>query len=473
MQWRRHLKMVRACSAAGLLLTASLGRGAIAQGDEPATRPDPKAGIEQINVIEAEKTGAIGILAKGDGADKVRFSVHNKTDRRLKVILPPGLIASSGAVGQQPLGGGGAGGAGGGGAFQSMGLGAPGNLPGGFGTFTPIKPAKPIQATQPSPGSDAGFRSVPAAGPESKDNEGIVIPAGQTVSFTLPSVCLNYGVRTPESRDRFHLMDVNDYTADPRARKTLRGLATIGTSRMVAQAVVWHVFNGLGLQQLAMQDVEPFNAHELALAARIVEAIDAGGPDSPLDPNTLRRGRILARIHGESGLEKQAAKLAEELEGRSILGLPVDIVSDAARPYSSAPALFVDINLTSTKPGKTFGRLNVLAANLSGGWNKLGGTPFAADSAIDQLSGETLAKGVDHAIAVNFVNAKFVRRTSGTTTFRIENKLPFSLSTVVFGTGREGANVTLEGLGVGPLRASQTVVPAAKAVIERVELNGF
>ena len=54
MQWRRHLRMVLACSAAALL-PAILGRGVHASGDEPASRPDPKAGIEQINVIEAEK----------------------------------------------------------------------------------------------------------------------------------------------------------------------------------------------------------------------------------------------------------------------------------------------------------------------------------------------------------------------------------------------------------------------------------
>ena len=150
------------------------------------------------------------------------------------------------------------------------------------------------------------------------------------MTFTLPSVCLNYGVRTPESHDRFHLMDVNDYTADPRARKALRGLATYGTSRMVAQAVAWHLFNGIPLQQLAMQDIEPFNAHELVLAARIIEAIDAAGPDGTLDPSAFRRGRIFAQIHGEPALSKQAAKLTEEFAGRSILGLPVDVLAESA-----------------------------------------------------------------------------------------------------------------------------------------------
>lgn len=466
MQWRRHLKLVRACSAAGLLLTAVWGRGAIALGDDPAGRPDPKAGIERIDVIAAEKSGAIAVEARGDGAEKVRFSIRNKTDRRLKVILPPGLVASSSAVGQQPLGGGGAGA--GGNAFQSMGLGAPNNLPGGFGAFQPIEATKPIQASRES----AGFRSVPAA-PEAKDGQGVVVPAGQTVTFVLPGVCLNFGVRTPTSRDRFHLMDVNDYTADSRARKALRGLASIGTGRLVAQAVVWHVFNGLSLGQLATQDVEPFNAYELALAARIVEAIDAGGSDDRLDPNLLRQGRIRLRIRGERGLKEEAARLNEEMNGRPILGLPVEVATDSAPPYSSAPSLFIDLNLQSTKPGKTLGRLNVAAADLVGGWNKIGGASFAADASIDDLSAETLSRAVDRAVSGACVNARFVRRSAGSTTFRIENRLPFSLSNVTFGTGREGANVTVSGVGVGPLRAAQAVVPAAKAAIDRVELNGF
>ncbi len=51
----------------------------------------------------------------------------------------------------------------------------------------------------------------------------------------------------------FKLMDVDDYTKDPRVRTALRSLATYGTSHGVAQAVMWNVCNDLPFQTMLEQ----------------------------------------------------------------------------------------------------------------------------------------------------------------------------------------------------------------------------
>ena len=71
----------------------------------------------------------------------------------------------------------------------------------------------------------------------------MTVPAGQKVDLDIPAVCLNFGLPTPTPRDKFRLMDVDDYSKDVRVRKALRCLATLGTSHGTAQAAMWRVCN--------------------------------------------------------------------------------------------------------------------------------------------------------------------------------------------------------------------------------------
>ena len=57
----------------------------------------------------------------------------------------------------------------------------------------------------------------------------------------------------PRHRDTFTLMDVDEYSSDPRVRKALRSLATYGTSLGVAQAVMWRVCNDLPFETMVEQ----------------------------------------------------------------------------------------------------------------------------------------------------------------------------------------------------------------------------
>ena len=110
---------------------------------------------------------------------------------------------------------------------------------------------------------------------------------GETIELNIPAVCLNYGWPTPTARDTFRLMTVDEYTPNPRIRKALRSLATYGTSLGVAQAVMWRVCNDLPFETMVEQAGKVMNAHEIALAARFVEALDASTSGDLVDPSAL------------------------------------------------------------------------------------------------------------------------------------------------------------------------------------------
>jgi hypothetical protein len=426
-------------------LTCSLlaGPPAFAQATVPA--PGPEATAETVEILQARKAGDLAVTVRGQGEDRVRFTLKNTGAKRLNVILPPGLVASSG-VGQ---------------GFQSMGLGTPTTSPGSFGQFR-------------QDGGNSGFRSVPV---RATRVEGIAVPAGQTVDFTVPSVCLNFGIPTPTPRDQFTLMDVNEYTPDVRVQKALRSLATLGTSQGVAQAVMWHVCNGLTFDQMAVQTAKQLNRHELTLAARFVQAVDASSSSDLVDLSYLNRGRILARVEGDGLLAKDAQRLNSELAGSRLMGLPVDIVDSRDADGSSAQvgSLSLQVILTSSKPDQTQGRVIVRHSGFGGGWVDLGRVSFKADAPVGSLSGVALADTLDRAVGSAFVSAHIARRGTGTTTMKIENRLPFTVANVILKAGRsaDAPSVTFTGLGIGPARSALAPIQAATGVVERVELNGL
>lgn len=454
MLWR-HLCLARAWSAAGLLTCSMFAASAVAEPEEPA----PSAGsvTETVRVLDARQAGDIALEARGQGQDRVRISIRNTSAKRLNVVLPPGLVAAS-ATGQR----GGAGG--GGGGFQSMGLGTPTNRPGGFGQF------------RGAVGSESGLHSIPVTA-EDQNASTVTVPAGKTVEFTVPAVCLNFGAPTPTGRDRFELMDVNEYTVNPRARKALRTLATLGTSQGVAQAVMWRVCNDVPFELMSAQATKVMNVHEVALAARFVEALDASGEAEVVDPPYLAESRLFVRIQGEGDLAPEASRLGEALDGLHLMGLPIRVVrqGDAETPTAAVPALFLNVMLTSSRTGETQGRVLVSRASRGEGWLPLGKTSFKEGSTASVLDGPGLARALDHAVAAAFVSVKVARRGASSTTLKVENRLPFTLSAVSIKAGGSSGDpvVPFQRLGIGPARSAVVPIQAASGSIDRIELNGL
>ncbi len=190
---------------------------AFAEPEEPS--PATGAVTETVRVLDARQAGDIELEVRGQGQDRVKFAIRNTSSKRLNVVLPPGLVAAS-ATGQR-----------GGGGFQSMGLGTPTNRPGGFGQF------------QGAAGSEGGLHSIPATPGDAQAASTVTVPAGKSVDLTLPAVCLHSGMPTPTGRDRFELMDVNEYTGDPRARKAPPESGDPRHEPGVAQAAMWRICN--------------------------------------------------------------------------------------------------------------------------------------------------------------------------------------------------------------------------------------
>jgi hypothetical protein len=446
MLWR-HLCLAQAVSAAGLLIGAMSGAVAFAESDDPA--PIAETGTRTVRILAARQAGDLGVDVRGQGQDKVRMVLRNNSTGRLNVVLPAGLVAAS-ATGQ--------------GGFQSMGLGTPTNEPGAFGAF------------QSAP-SEAGFRSV--APDDDTRTRSVIVPVGQSVEVAVPAVCLNFGLPTPTPRDKFQLVDVDDYSNDPRVRKALRSLAILGTSHGVAQAAMWRVCNDVPFEFMAAQKSKIVNVHEVALAARFVDALDAGGGSDLVDSSYLTEARLLVSVQGEGALAPEARRLEAAMDGLRLMGLPIRLAGPGdgtnETPSAAAPALWVKVLLTGTASGETRGRVFVDRAVVGGTWVPLGKTSFTEGSAASVLDGTTLVRTLDHAIAGAFVTVKPSRRGTGSTTLKIDNHLPFTLANVIVKAGGSSGQpkVDFKGLGVGPARSVLAPIQAPGGSVDRIELNGL
>jgi len=452
MLWR-HLCPVRVWSAVGLF------SGLMILGSSPATaqssRPDdpekisPPANVatDTVDLLKASKMGDLSVVARGQGQDRVRLTIRNTSSKRLNVVLPAGLVASAAAGQGQGRG------------LQSMGLGMFSNRPGSFGQFR-------------GTGGDEGRQSV--AIDDSAFNPSMTVPAGESLDVTVAAVCLNFGLPTPTPHDKFTLMDVADYSTDSRMRKSLRSLCLLGTSQGVAQAVMWRVCNDLTFEAMASLAGKVINEHEIALAARFIEALDGSTGSDMVDARTLTEGRAFVKIQGEGALANDAERLNKHLEKFHLLGLPVRVVDHGELPSMSA-AIFIKVVLTDGKTGETRGWIMVSYSSAADQWARLGKARFQDTRSVDALDGKAMSQIIDRAIGAAFVTVKPARRTVGSTTLRVDNHLPFTLATVAVKAGNSAGapTVPFHGLGVGPARSALLPIQAATATIERVELNGL
>jgi hypothetical protein len=428
--------MARAASAVALVLAPAAA--AVRAGDGPIVEPLAPA-TEAVSVLKAARDGLLQVDARGNGEDSVQVAVRNVAARPLRVVFPPGLVAAA-TVGQ---------------GFQSMGLGTPTSTPGGFGSYR---------------GGGEGFRAMPVRETTAAD-AALVLQPGQASSFDLPSVCLNFGLPTPTPANAFVLMDVADYSRDPRAIKALRSLATLGTSQAVAQAVAWNVFNDMSFRQMATQGVKTFNPYEIALAARFVQALDSASAAEIVEPGQLQAGRLFVRLTATGEAAARRAEFARAIETGVLLGLPVRLVEQAPGEEVGPSALLLDVTLTPTADGAIAGTVNArVRYGPNAGWGPLGQTSFAA------VSGpEGLAASLDRAIASEFVTARIERKSGASPSLVIKNRLPFTIASATFRAGRDAdsGTIQLDRLGVGPARSARASVTGNVAGVEHVELNGL
>ncbi|WP_422931808.1 hypothetical protein [Singulisphaera sp. PoT] len=497
-----------------------------AKGVEPAREAvaNPPAAVD---LFDGVRRGAITVSAEGSGDGQMTLSVTNRSSRSLRVVLPPGLIAS-GASGQfggggfGGAGGGGVGGGGGGGGFGGGGGGlgggggglgggggGVGGGGGGSGGGASTLPASTgmlmlgrlimnlvgdrdswdMQSLNSSGalggglgggglggggvggggaggGFGGGFRSLPPAGPASA-----VIRPGQSrrlptrlVSLTGPGA--DAGLVSPRRGEPLRILDVDAVEGiNPSLREVIKRLAEEKTPETVAQLVLWHLGQGLDWSRLEELAEGWANRNELTLARQIVDRLKSRGGPRPDLETAVSYFEIASKLPGD---RPSVLGLRKVLQGKTILGLASrEGIPD--RPEGPALASRVEVDGCAAS-------VRILAADEAGNaWVEMGefSMPLLAEDGTARGAAE-LADAWAELLLSRMVRAQFVRGASGKDhdVIRIENRSPMVLKGLTL-DGRKappGARPsTLIGISLPPRKGMSVSVSAE--VVRRLGLR--
>ena len=170
---------------------------------------------------------------------------------------------------------------------------------------------------------------------------------------------------------------------------------------------MWRVCNDVPFEIDGRQAGKVMNGHEIALAARFVEALDASTSADLVDPAYLTEGRIFVRVEGEGPLAREAQRLNGQLDGLRLLGLPVRGRRRRELPAASAPAMFVkrrpDRHQDRRDPRPDRGELLHASRTLVAAGQ---GRTSSENSSVSVLDGACALQALDRAIAAAFVTVK-------------------------------------------------------------------
>ena len=239
----------------------------------------------EVELFAAMRDGHISVELSALSSRNVWLKVTNKTDSMLRIALPksfagvpvlaqfgplpggaglgpgipgiPGIgpgnnIGGLGNVGGNGLAGGGQGGQGVGGGFNN-----PGNANGiGLGNQNGI-------------GNGIG---------NAAQGRGIFrVPAGQVGKVHAQTVCLEHGKAEPTPHMKYRIVPLDEFTSgNARITKLCEMLAEKRVTQNVAQAVAWHIANGLTWEQLAAKSrarERYFSDEELQTALSVSTAL--------------------------------------------------------------------------------------------------------------------------------------------------------------------------------------------------------
>ena len=331
----------------------------------PTAAKEKEGEPESVDLLTAMKNGQIAATAEGTGDGKITLSLKNRTNSRLRVVLPPGLIVS-GATGQfgggmggmgGGMGGGWAGGMGGGmggmgggmggmgGGMGGRGGGMGGGMMRGGGTMPAIdghddaRPADHVSFGDYDSwdqrslrigmmggmgmggmgggmggmggmgggmgGMGGGMRSVPPTGPLEttlKPDQERHLPT-PVVSMNAPDAELRPLV--PAEGETLQISGIDQWTDDRRTQEALKRLAEAKAPQTIAQMVFWYVTAGASWDDVGRLCQGWGNASELALAKQFVAEPGTRTSKSPARP-TARP--IRAALLGDQGEGDRAGR---------------------------------------------------------------------------------------------------------------------------------------------------------------------
>ncbi len=351
-----------------------------------------------IDVLKGIQTGQLSVTAEGTGDGRITMSLTNRTNNKLRVVLPPGLIVSGatgqfgggmggmgggmggggmgGGMGGGGMGGGmggggmGGGGMGGGGMTGGMG-GSRGGMGGGMGGGTmPASMGMMMlgrlimslvgerdswnQASLMSGmmggmgggmgGMGGGMRSVPPTGllTTSLDPHQVRHLPTSVVSLNGPGA--NALPLAPAKGERLQISGIDQATEDSRTRTAVKRLAEAKAPQTVAQMVLWYVTAGADWDDIGRLSQGWGNAHEIALARQFVEHLDQSEvrtPQAKADP-----GPLYFEIKAEGDHAGELATGLRTLWGKyPVLGLTA---KEGIPESPKGPALACQLELSET-----------------------------------------------------------------------------------------------------------------------------
>ena len=468
------------------------------------------------------RQGLVAAQAKGIGDGRVTVSVTNRTNRPLRVVLPPGIVAQS-ATGQMGgmmggmgggMGGGMMGGMGGmgggmmGGGMGGMGGGMMGGMGGGMmgGGARTMPPMMGMMMLANvimyfcgdfdswdrrslmigmgrmggmgggmggmgggmggmgggMMGGMGGMMSVPPSSlpfADLKPKQTRHLPT-RFISMTAPDP--QKGLQLPEEGELFRIGDISEVSEDPRVQKALKRLASQTASSRVAQLVMWRLAAGLDWATIAQLSQGWANRYELTLAQDFVERLDLLAEGET--------GRVHFQIDGtDPAGQKRAAETSQLLQGQLVLGLLAER-GIPARPEGPSVAFRVRLKgenalvqvVSSDEAGRKwipFGKFSVPARSDGGRFEPGTFADSLAEGLLNRLVRMQLLKGP---------------RDKGKLTYRlrIDNASPMLLNGLaVLGTesGKDEKPRVLSGVSISPRRS--LTVPASEDVVKNLGLK--
>jgi hypothetical protein len=496
-----------------------------------ATKPLPP-----VSLLDAMREGKVEVSATGIGDGRMTLSVTNRTRGKLRVVLPPGLIAS-GASGQF----GGMGGMGGGmgrmGGMGGMGMGGMGGMRGGMGgmgggmgrgrmgggrggmrgggTMPPMmgmmmlgrlimtlvgdKDSRDMTSLMSGMmgmrggmmggmgggmmgggmggmgmggmmgGMGGGFRSVPPTGlPEAtlKVNQTRHLPT-RVVSLAGPNAAGK--AILPAKDEPLVIRDFNQVCRDPWSRVALHHIAEDKAPPVIAQLVMWHVYNGLSWPTIETISKGWANDFERTVARDYVNRLRQAN-----DPFALSEDEcgsvyfeLTSRRPADDPLQKE---LHDALIGRTILGLKGrDGVPINPKSPGVAVRIRLDEKLARIQYSSTHAKDNA--------WLPLGKLelPLLREDKTPRPAAE-LADTLAESLLGRLVDATLIEKSEkGKTSYslRIDNASPLILNGLALsGTTEESANAvpsSLAGLTLPPHRS--IAMPASPEMVQRLGLK--
>ncbi|MEM6690247.1 MAG: hypothetical protein AAF664_12510 [Planctomycetota bacterium] len=225
---------------------------------EPAEQRSRKADEVPVSVemFAAMEAGQIDVRIIPRDATEANVIFKNNLDKPVAIELPS-VFASVPVMGQ--FGGGGLGGGGQGGGGQGGGGGGQGGG-GGFG------------------GGGGGGGGLGGGG-----GGGVFrVPPQKQMKVEVKTVCLEHGKPDPNPRMEYKIVPLDQFTTDKKIAVLCSALANNKITQNAAQAVAWHIMDGMSWKELAAKNrIESrytgntpwFNQAELQTAVRATQTI--------------------------------------------------------------------------------------------------------------------------------------------------------------------------------------------------------